>query len=76
MVREGGEVLQRVQLDRGCFVCMPGGVGNRTLFLIANEWCGMDKIPEVARARTGRVLTIEAPAPGTGWPREPTARLE
>jgi len=24
--------------------------------------------PEVARARTGQVLTIEAPAPGVGWP--------
>src|SRR5207244_12831222 len=66
--REGGEVLQTVNLDRGCFACMLGGVGNRTLFLIATEWRGMENIPEVARARTGQVLTIEAPAPGVGWP--------
>ncbi len=67
-VREGGEVLQIVNLDRGCFACTLGGPGNRTLFLIAAEWRGMENIPEVARARTGRVLTIEAPAPGVGWP--------
>ena len=67
-VREGGEVLQTVKLDRGCFACMLGGVDKRTLFLIAAEWRGMDKIAEVARARTGQVLTIEAPAPGVGWP--------
>lgn len=67
-VREGGEVLQTVQLDRGCFACMLGGAANCTLFLIAAEWRGMDKIPEVARERTGQVLTIEAPAPGAGWP--------
>src|SRR5262249_26839100 len=67
-VREGGEVMQTVNLDRGCFACMLGGGDDRTLFMIATEWRGMDKIPEVAQARTGQVLTIEAPAPHVGWP--------
>ena len=67
-VREGGEVLQTINLDRGCFACMLGGVGRRTLFMIAAEWGGMEKIAEVARARTGQVLTAKAPAPGVGWP--------
>jgi sugar lactone lactonase YvrE len=67
-VRERGEVLQTVEIDRGCFDCMLGGEDKRTLFLIAAEWRGMEKIPEVARARTGQVLTIPAPAPGVGWP--------
>jgi sugar lactone lactonase YvrE len=67
-VREGGEVLQTINLDRGCFACMLGGVDGRTLFLITAEWRGMENIPEVARARTGQLLTIEAPAPGVGWP--------
>jgi sugar lactone lactonase YvrE len=67
-VREGGEVLQTIDLDRGCFACMLGGADDRTLFLIATEWRGMEKIPEVARARTGQILTIEAPAAGAGWP--------
>src|SRR5262244_2658192 len=67
-VREGGAVLQTVNVDRGCFACMLGGVDNRTLFLIATEWRGMENIPDVARARTGQVLTVQAPAPGVGWP--------
>ena len=67
-VCEGGEVLQTINLDRGCFACMLGGTRKRTLFLIVTEWRGMDNIPDVARARTGQVLTIEAPAPGVGWP--------
>jgi sugar lactone lactonase YvrE len=66
-VREGGAVLQTIDLDRGCFACMLGGVDRRTLFLMAAEY------PDPANraaggARTGRVLTVEAPAPGVGWP--------
>jgi sugar lactone lactonase YvrE len=63
-VRQGGEVLQTIALDRGCFACALGGVDRRTLFLIATEWRGMEKVDEVARARTGQVLTVEAPAAG------------
>jgi sugar lactone lactonase YvrE len=67
-VRQGGEVLQTVQLDRGCFACMLGGPTDSTLFMIATEWRGMEHMQEVARARTGQVLAIEAPAPRAGWP--------
>jgi len=67
-VHEGGQVLQTIQLDRGCFACMLGGTDNRTLFMIVAEWRGMQHIPDVARARTGQVLTAGAPAPGVGWP--------
>jgi sugar lactone lactonase YvrE len=61
-VREGGEALQTVRFDRGCFSCALGGADGRTLFVVATEWRGMDAIPEVARARTGRVLTVEVQA--------------
>ncbi len=67
-VREGGEVLQTVNADRGCFACMLGGLDKSTLFVVATEWRGMEKVAEVAQARTGQVLTVEAPAPGVGWP--------
>jgi len=67
-VREGGEVLQTINLDRGCFACMLGGVENQTLFLVTTEWRGMDRISEVARARTGQVLSFKAPASRIGWP--------
>lgn len=66
-VREGSEVLRTIALDRGCFACALGGADRRTLFLLANE------LPDLANgagggARTGQVLTAEAPAPGVGWP--------
>jgi sugar lactone lactonase YvrE len=65
-VREGGEVLQTIELDRGCFACMLGGEDEQTLFLIANEWGGPEGMADVAEM--GQVLTIPAPAPGAGWP--------
>jgi len=67
-VSEGGEALQTINLDRGGFACVLGGPDGKTLFIIATEWRGMDKIPEVARARTGKVLTVDVPEPHVGWP--------
>ncbi|MGH2539350.1 MAG: SMP-30/gluconolactonase/LRE family protein [Actinomycetota bacterium] len=63
-VREGGEVLQTVELDRGCFACMLGGPDGRTLFMMAAEW------PEALDpgSRTGCVFTVEAPSPHVGRP--------
>lgn len=66
-VREGGEVLQTIDLDRGCFACMLGGVDNRTLFMMAAGFSGAAGMAGDA-PRTGQVLTVEAPAPGVGWP--------
>lgn len=63
-VREGGEVLQTIELDRGCFACALGGDDGRTLFLTAAQWSDSAG-PE---GRTGQVLTVPAPAPGAGWP--------
>jgi len=64
-VREGGEVLQTIELDRGCFACALGGANKSTLFMIATEWHGTTSMAD--GARTGQVLTVEAPAPGAGW---------
>ncbi|WP_027057647.1 SMP-30/gluconolactonase/LRE family protein [Mesorhizobium loti] len=65
-LREGGEVLQTVTVDRGCFACMLGGADRRTLFITAAEWRGFEHM--VSDIRTGQVLSVEAPAPGIGWP--------
>jgi sugar lactone lactonase YvrE len=65
-VREGGEVLQIVQLDRGCFACMLGGADKRTLFMMAAKWAGPANMFD--EPGTGQVLTVKAPAPGAGWP--------
>jgi sugar lactone lactonase YvrE len=59
-VREGGEVLQTLEFDRGCFACMLGGEDGRTLFMLAADM--------TSEARTGQVLTVAAPAAGVGWP--------
>jgi sugar lactone lactonase YvrE len=63
-VREGGEVLQTIELDRGCFACALGGPDRRTLFMMATEWNGPANM--FAEPRTGQVLTARAPA--AGWP--------
>ena len=65
-VREGGEVLETIDLDRGCFACALGGADRRTLFLNATEWNGPGNMFE--GPRTSQVVTVQAPAPGAGWP--------
>ncbi len=65
-VREGGEVAQTIELDRGCFACALGGADKSTLFMVATEWRGTEGMG--GGARTGQVLSTEAPAPGAGWP--------
>jgi sugar lactone lactonase YvrE len=65
-VREGGEELQVVELDRGCFACALGGADRETLFMMATEWNGPANM--FAEPRTGQVLTVRAPAPAAGWP--------
>ncbi len=67
-VREGGEIVQRVELDRDGFACALGGPDRRTLFLLAAEWRGIEHVDEAIADRTGRIFTMEAPAPGVGWP--------
>jgi sugar lactone lactonase YvrE len=63
-IREGGAVLQTINLDRGCLACAIGGVDGPTLFMVAAEW----PVATAEGARTGQVLTVEAPARRAGWP--------
>ncbi|HKE77841.1 MAG TPA: SMP-30/gluconolactonase/LRE family protein, partial [Solirubrobacteraceae bacterium] len=65
-VREGGEILDAVEVDRGCFACMLGGADGATLFVMAQEWRGAEGIGE--GPPTGRVLSVRAPAPHAGRP--------
>jgi sugar lactone lactonase YvrE len=64
-VREGGAVLQTIELDRGCFACALGGADGRTLFLMAAEF---SDAASMAGPRTGQALAAAAPAAGVGWP--------
>jgi sugar lactone lactonase YvrE len=72
-VREGGEVLQRIEVDRSPFAFMLGGPDGRTLFIMAQEWRMADSVSDnierlTTGPRTGQVLTAPAPAPHVGWP--------
>jgi len=65
-VREGGQVLQTIQLDRGCFSCALGGTNRTTLFMAVTQWRGTERTTDTSRA--GQLLTAQAPAAGVGWP--------
>ena len=67
-VREGGQVLQTIELDRSCFACMLGGEDGKTLFMMVAEWRGTENMDVLLHSRTGQVLTAPAPSPHAGWP--------
>jgi sugar lactone lactonase YvrE len=61
-IREGGEVLQTITLDRGCFSCALGGANMRTLFMVATEWRGTAHMAD--GPRTGQIVTAEVAVSG------------
>jgi sugar lactone lactonase YvrE len=60
-VAEGGEVLDSVAADRGCFSCMLGGEDGRTLYIVANRY-------GAEGASDGVVLTHRVDVPHAGRP--------
>lgn len=67
-VAEGGEILDRIPLDRPCFAAMLGGPRRRTLFIMANQFLGPERFDEMLARRSGQVLVAEVHTPGAGWP--------
>ncbi len=61
-------MLERIEHDRAIFATMLGGPDRTTLFLLANEWRGIEHVDEAIAARTGQILITKAPAAGVGWP--------
>jgi sugar lactone lactonase YvrE len=64
-VREGGEVVQRVETETGCFACTLGGDDMRTLFLLTGRLS--DPRRNLAE-RPGRIEAVQVDVPGTGSP--------
>lgn len=60
-VAPGGQVLETVEADRGCFSCMLGGDDGRTLYIVANEYGG-------SGASNGIVLFQRVAVPHAGRP--------
>jgi sugar lactone lactonase YvrE len=67
-VREGGEVLDRIEVDRPCYACMLGGEDGQTLFMVVQQWFGPEKMDELIAAKTGQILTRRVAVPHAGWP--------
>lgn len=67
-VREGGEIVDRIALDRDCFACMLGGPERRQLFMLCAQWQGTDGVEDALAKRTGQILVTDVPVPGVGWP--------
>ncbi len=65
-VAEGGNVLQTIHLDRGCFACTLGGPDGAMLFMLTANYPPTNWGSNMER--TGQVLTVQAPAPRVGWP--------
>jgi sugar lactone lactonase YvrE len=64
-VREGGEIVERVELDTEGYAVMLGGPGRRQLFI-----CGSDSHDpaEIARAPSATLRVVEVEVPGAGTP--------
>jgi sugar lactone lactonase YvrE len=60
-VAEGGQVLESIAADRGCFSCMLGGDDGQTLYIVANEY-------GPAGASDGIVLVERVAVPHAGRP--------
>jgi len=80
-VREGGEVLQTVDVDRGAFACMLGGGDGTSLYIVAAQWrghgCHLRRQPHWPGARRAGHRPARRAAL-TGQPlslRQPPARL-
>jgi sugar lactone lactonase YvrE len=64
-VREGGEIVERVELDTECYAVMLGGPKRRQLFI-----CGSDSHDpgEIARTPSATLRVVEVTVPGAGTP--------
>lgn len=73
-VREGGERLDVVELDRGAFACMLGGPDGTTLYTVGARWPGPAGLGDPTWEWAGQVVSTPAAAPRAGWPGGPTHR--
>ena len=62
-IREGGETLATIDLDRGAFACILSRDEHPQLYVVAQHWGSADQSEP-----SGQVVAYPAPAPGAGWP--------
>ena len=66
-VADGGEILRRVEFERGAFACVLGGNDGCTLYTVGATWPGMDALSSTAEWH-GTLWATPALAPRAGWP--------
>ena len=59
---QGGQILQRIELDRPAFSVALGGPNGTTLFMVANEWNGPENIGKGPRTGVVYMTEVEVPA--------------
>jgi len=64
-LKEGGEVLDRITADQGCFACMLGGEDRKTLYVLTAGGAGAE---DTKRVRLGRIDQVRVDVPGAGLP--------
>lgn len=60
-VLDGGEITHRVETELPCFACALGGPEGRHLFLLCNEFEGIDQLNSVLARRSARIYVVEVP---------------
>ena len=65
-VLDGGEITHRVETELPCFACTLGGPDGRNLFLLCNEFEGVDQLQAVQARRSARIFVTEAPVARAG----------
>lgn len=63
-VREGGEILDRIDVETNAYACMLGGADRKTLFLCTAE----EHDPAKTGTRRGRIEAVQVGVPGVGLP--------
>ena len=64
-LKQGGEVLDRITADQGCFACMLGGDDRKTLYVLT---AGGADAADTRRVRKGRIEQARVAVPGAGLP--------
>jgi hypothetical protein len=60
-VLDGGEITHRVEADLPCLSCVLGGPQGRHLFLLCNEFEGIDQLDSVLARRSARMYVAKVP---------------
>lgn len=59
---DGGEITHRVETELPCSSCALGGPDGRHLFLLCNQFEGVDQLTKAQARRNARICVTELPA--------------